>query len=265
VVGVVGLVLLGASQPPPSSPPPSAAPTAPRPTDKAAAPNAAPASPIDEPLRLIRQAQETYRGVRDYTCLLIKQERMNGVLPPQNVMEMKVRTQPFSVYLRWLQPKSEAGQEVCYVAGRNDGKIRVHPKGVLGVVGFVSLDLNDPQIRQKSRRGINEAGIGSTIERLARAWEDDKRNNLTTQVTVAEYEYNHRRCQRVEMVHPNNANGRFHYYRDVIYFDKETHLPIRLEFYDWPRQQGDAGQLVEVYSFANMRTNVGLTDAMFNH
>ena len=64
---------------------------------------------------------------------------------------------------------------------------------------------------------------------------------------------------------PTNADGHFLYYRDVVYFDKETHLPIRLEFYDWPRQAGDPGQLLEVYSFANMRLNVGLGDDVFNH
>ena len=264
-VGVVGMVLLGAGQPPTSAPP-AAGPSAPRPMDQTAAPAApAPAAaPMDEPARLIREAQQAYKNVRDYTCLLIKSESMNGKLPPESVMEMKVRVQPFSIYLRWLRPSSDAGQEVCYVAGRNDGKIRVHPSGVLGAVGFVSLDPSDPRLRKASRRSINEAGIGNTIERFARAWEDEEKRKLTTGVRVAEYEYNRRRCMRVETVHPAN-DGHFLYYRDVVYFDKETHLPIRLEFYDWPRQTGDTGQLVEVYSFANMRLNVGLGDDVFNH
>lgn len=268
-VGVVGLVLLGAGQPPISAPPP-ARPQPPQPMEPVAphpqtpaAPQAA--SPMDAPVRLILEAQQAYRSVQDYTCLLIKQERINGRLPPPHVMEMKVRNQPFSVYLRWLQPHSEAGQEVCYVAGRNDGRMRVHAKGVLGAVGFVSLDPNDPRARQTSRRSITEAGIGNMIDRFARAWEAERRLNLTTQVNVAEYEYNRRRCIRVETIHPDNASGHFLYYRDVLYFDKETHLPIRLEFYDWPRGAGDSGQLVEIYSFANMRLNVGLGDDVFNH
>jgi hypothetical protein len=273
IVGVLGLVFLGAGQPPISSPP-SGQPTAPQAVTPAA-PNAptgqtqAPpqqVSPMDAPLRLIREAQQAYQNVRDYTCLLIKRERMNGRLPPENVIEMKVRTQPFSIYLRWLQPRNEAGQEVCYVAGKNNGQMRVHPKGVLGsVAGFISLDPNDPRARQTSKRSITEAGIGNMIERFARAWEHERSLNLTSQVHVAEYEYNHRRCTRVEILHPDNANGQFLYYRDIIYFDKETHLPIRLEFYDWPRQAGDPGQLVEIYSFANMRTNVGLGDDVFDH
>ncbi|HEY7327957.1 MAG TPA: DUF1571 domain-containing protein [Gemmataceae bacterium] len=268
--GVVGLVLLGAGQPP-VSPPSPGQPTVPPPANQSPPRGAATVppqqpSPMDEPMRLIHEAQRAYANVRDYTCLLIKRERMNGKLPPDNVMEMKVRTQPFSVYLRWLQPRNEAGQEVCYVDGKNDGKMRVHPKGVIGsVAGFVSLDPNDPRARQTSKRNITEAGIGNMIERFARAWEHERRLNLTRQVQVAEYEYNRRRCNRVEITHPDNANGQFLYYRDIIYFDKETHLPIRLEFYDWPRQAGDPGQLVEVYSFANMRLNVGLGDDVFDH
>ena len=270
LAGVLGLILLGAGQPP-ISPPPPGQPSAP-PTTSSTPPTlqtpvpTQPISPMDEPLRLIQEAQKVYQNVRDYTCLLIKRERMNGKLSPDNVMEMKVRTQPFSVYLRWLQPRGEAGQEVCYVAGKNDGKMRVHPKGVLGsVAGFVSLDPNDPRARQTSRRNITEAGIGNMIERFARAWEHERSLNLTRQVQIAEYEYNRRRCARVEIIHPDNGNGQFLYYRDVIYFDKETHLPIRVEFYDWPRQPGDPPQLVEVYSFANMRLNVGLGDDVFNH
>jgi hypothetical protein len=267
-LGVLGLVLLGAGQPPRSAPPPSQ-PSAPQPMDPATAKSSPQqqASPMDEPVRLIHEAQQAYQNVRDYSCLLIKRERINGMLPnADTVMEMKVRTQPFSVYLRFIQPRTESGQEVCYVAGRNDGKMRVRPKGVLGsFAGFVSLDPNDPRARQTSKRSITEAGIGNMIERFARAWENEHRQNLTRQVRVAEYEYNRRRCTRVETIHPDNGNGHFLYYRDVVYFDKETHLPIRLEFYDWPRQAGDTGQLVEVYSFANMRLNVGLGDDVFNH
>jgi hypothetical protein len=261
-VGVLGVVLLGGGQSPTSTPQ-AAPPAAPQPMGQAA-PAETPASPMDEPIRLIHEARQAHQNVGDYTCLLVKRERVNGVLTPENVMEMKVRTQPFSVYLRWLQPRAEAGQEVCYVAGKNGGMMRVHPKGMLGVVGFVSLDPNDPRARQTSRRSITEAGIGGMIERFAKGWEAERPLNQT-QVRVADYEYNRRRCTRAEMIHPTNPEGKFLYYRTVMYFDKETHLPIRLECYDWPRHQGDPGEMVELYCFANMRLNVGLGDDVFNH
>src|SRR5262249_46616650 len=58
-----------------------------------------PPTPRDEPLRLLGRAQQVFRGVRDYTCTLIKQERINGQLQPMNVMTMMVRNEPFSIYL----------------------------------------------------------------------------------------------------------------------------------------------------------------------
>src|SRR5579885_859250 len=85
-VGILGLVFLGAGQPP-SSPSPPGQPPAPQATALAAPTAGAPApaqqaSPMDGPLRLIQEAQQAYQNVRDYTCLLIKRERINGKLPP---------------------------------------------------------------------------------------------------------------------------------------------------------------------------------------
>jgi hypothetical protein len=51
----------------------------------------------------------------------------------------------------------------------------------------------------------------------------------------------------------------------VVYFDKESNLPIRVECYDWPHRAGEAGELVEVYSYVNLKLNVGLADEVFSH
>src|SRR5262249_52502786 len=151
--------------------------------------------------RLIARAGAAYAGVRDYTCLLIKRETLGGRLSPDAVMTMKVRTRPFSVYLRWHAPRDLAGQEVCYVAGRNNGQMRVHPNGLLGALGFVSLDVNDPRARETSRHSITEAGIGNLIERYAQGWQMERRLGRT-QVRLGTYGYNGRRCTRVETIHP---------------------------------------------------------------
>ena len=44
---------------------------------------------------------------------------------------------------------------------------------------------------------------------------------------------------RVETIHSTNPDNQFLCYRAVIYFDKENHLPIRVEAYDWPTVEGD--------------------------
>jgi hypothetical protein len=259
-VGSLGLAMLGGATPPSAQP--TATPPPPQPMGQDAAPAAA--SPMDEPLRLVAEARQAYAGVRDYSCVLVKREKMEGQPLVDNVVTMKVRAQPFSVYLRWQEPKALAGQEVAYVEGMNGGKMRVHSSGLLGTFGFVSLDPDDPRARQTSRHSITEAGVGNLLARLARGWENERRLN-TSQVRIADYEYNKRLCTRVEVIRPSNPGGQFPFSRSVVYFDKETHLPIRVECYDWPRRPGDPAEAVEVYSYVNMRLNVGLGDEVFNH
>jgi hypothetical protein len=222
-------------------------------------------SPLDEPLRLLAEARKRYAEVKDYTCLMIKREQVNDSLQPENVIKMKVRTEPFSVYLRWQEPKNLVGQEACYVAGRNDGKLRVKGAGARGLFGFVSLDPDDPRIKAASRHSITEAGIGNLIRRFGAAWEAERQLGLT-QVRLADYDYNKRRCVRVETIHPRKAEGKFLFFRTVVYFDKETRLPIRVECYGWPQDPDDTrGPLAEVCSYAHLKLNVGLEDEVFDH
>jgi len=222
-------------------------------------------SPLDLPLRIISQARASYDRVDDYTCLFVKREKLRNQLQPENLIAMRVRTRPFSVNLQWLKPTDLAGQEAAYVAGRNGGQMRVRSAGLLGSVGFVSLDTKDPRVLENSRHSITEAGIGNLIQRFSDSWTMERSVNKT-RVSVAEYDYNKRHCYRVETVHPDNSDRLFLFYRSVVYFDRENNLPIRVENYDWPRKQNDqARDLVESYSYADLKLNVGLKDLVFNH
>src|SRR5439155_17053809 len=174
-------------------------------------------------------------------------------LEPENVIEMKMRTQPFSVYFHWLGPKTLAGQEACFVAGRYNNMMRVHPTGFKGAFGFLSIPPNDPRVLENSRHTIQEAGIGNLMERLMQCWLMDRRYHKA-QVRIADYEYARRRCIRVETIRPDKTGGGGCYYRSVVYFDKEHHMPIRIELYDWPLTPANpGGDLLESYSYVNLR------------
>jgi hypothetical protein len=221
---------------------------------------------MDEPLRIMAAARQSFQNVQDYTCVLIKRERIRGQMQADQVISMRVRNQPFSVYLRWDQPRSLAGQEACYVAGKNNGMMRVHSTGLVGAIGgWVTLDPRDPRVMENSRHSITEAGIGNLLERYGTRWEEERKLNVTD-ARVADFVYNNRPCRRVELIHP--ASGQFTYGRSMLYFDNETHLPVRVENYDWPRGgRGTAadGELLEVYSYIDLRPNVGLRDNAFDY
>lgn len=243
------LAAQGDGQPPAQPPPAAAAPML---------------TPLDQAIAYMQEAKRNYTAVKDYTCTMVSRENIKGKLKEESVVHMKFRVQPFSVYMRWLAPAESRGQEVAFVAGRNNNKMRVHSKGLLkGAIGFVSIDPSDPRVMEHSRHTIQEAGMGRLIDSTLAYWEFDKKIGRT-QTRIAEYEYDNRRCLRIENVRPERR-PEYYAYRSVLYLDKASKLPIRNENYSWPQPGGPAtGELMEVYSYIDLRFNVGLTDRDFN-
>src|SRR4051812_2473694 len=103
LIAVLAAAGLAASQQPPAAPPPSAA---------------------DQALQLVNEAKASFSRVRDYMGTLVKEERVNGVLQPEQYIELRVRQQPMSVYLKWQGPKNYVGQEAMFVSGKNDNKMK---------------------------------------------------------------------------------------------------------------------------------------------
>ena len=65
-------------------------------------------TPIARALASIEVCRLRYRSIRDYTCTFSKRERIKGHLTPLQVLMMKVRTQPRSIYLKFRQPSPGA-------------------------------------------------------------------------------------------------------------------------------------------------------------
>jgi hypothetical protein len=213
--GLASLVLFAAA----FTTPPHAEPMGPT-----SPPPPRPAADLAEPLRLLHEARTAWAHVEDYTCILVRRERVAGQPGAEEVMLMKARREPFSVYLRWAAPPSAVKQEACYVAGRSAGQ---------------------PPAPSHSSRPIAETGIGPLIERLGHEWTAG--HSGVSRVRVSDAEFDGRPCRRVEL----SGEGRV-----VVHFDRETHLPIRAEWYD-----GD--ELREASAYTKVRLNVGLAGADF--
>ncbi len=228
------------------------------------APARAELSALDQPIAWMTDAKRNYSAVKDYTCVLVSQERVRGKLEVENVIEFKMRPEPFSVAMRWLTPKKTQGQQVIYVQGKNNNRMRVKSTFFgANVVGFVSVDINDPRVMQHSRHTIVEAGIGNMIDTALRHWEIERRL-AKTDVKIAEYKFDNRPCYRIELTRAEKRSD-VHSHRTIMFLEKESKIPIHVENYEHPREGGPpGGDLLEIYSYTSLRFNVGLKDAEFD-
>ena len=240
-----------------------------RPARVPESPSVAPSTPAEAPVdpivmakQAIAECQARFRQVQDYTCVFQKRERVGGRLTPLHVMVMKARTNPSSVYFKFQQPNR--GREAIYVHGRNGGKILAHDVGLGKVIaGTMRLDPRGSMAMEDTRHPITEAGLGNLIETVARHWAVELIPEYSQLVFHPNVRVGSHPCTMIESIHPQRKPT-FMFYKVKLYIDHEHGLPIRFEAYDWPKHPGGAPELVEEYTYLNLKTNIGLRDADFD-
>ena len=221
--------------------------------------------PLQPALDLAQQGlAKINANIRDYSCTIVKRERIDGKLGEHEYMFAKIRSQPFSVYLYFLGPDSVKGQEVIYVSGHNDGNMLAHAgSGVRAMVGTVSLKPQSMLAMTGNRYPITEIGVENLAKRLVEVAEHDKQFGECDVNFYPNAKVNGRICTCVQVSHPvPRRNFRFHLAR--VFIDDELTVPIRYEAYDWPQEAGGQPVLLEEYTYMNVKINNGFTDADFD-
>ncbi|MBL4884232.1 MAG: DUF1571 domain-containing protein [Planctomycetaceae bacterium] len=212
-------------------------------------------------LKLAYAGLEALEQVKDYEAVLTKRELIGKRLTTQQV-KIKIRQQPFSVYLKFREPF--AGREVLFVQGQNSNSILAHEgSGLAAIIGTVSLPVNSREAMKGNKYPITMIGLENMLDTLIKQWE------LETQFGECEVKYypnatlGNVKCRVVETSHPT-PRKQFLYKRTRLYLDKETNLPIRSECYGFPARVGDEAPLIEQYTYENLRINEELTDFDFD-
>jgi len=216
--------------------------------------------PLQPALKMARQSREQLASVRDYSARFVKREMVRG-RQVQQTMDMKLREEPFSVYLQYVSP--HAGREVIYVEGANQGKLLAHERGIRSLAGTVALAPTSNEAMAESRYPITAIGMAKMLDTIIAQWE---RELHVPDVKVRYFPNAKIGTVETKMIETSHAQQRenvtFHMTR--VYFDKQSNLPIRVEQFGWPTTAGGQPPLIEEYNYTNVRVNVGLTDIDFD-
>lgn len=228
----------------------------------AADPPKPPADPIRaaDPLgAMLADAKAAYARLRDYTCVYTRQERAGGTLGAEQVAELKVRVKPQSVAVRFARPEAVAGREAVLTDGTRGPKVRLRERAGGPVV---VLAPDDPKAAAGGRHPLPEVGVGAVIDRVAGIAAREKAAGNPLEVFVTEYTFAGRAADRYE-VFARRPHAHRYAHRVLVYVDRETRLPLRFEAYDGPKAGQAAGDLLEAYSYTDLKPNVGLGDSAF--
>jgi hypothetical protein len=213
--------------------------------------------------------------LRDFECMVVKRERIDDELGPRQHIHLKVRSQqmrdgrivtPYSVYASWVAPEDYVGRKVLYVAGWNDGKMRVRKGG--GRFNYLKLNLSPfgEGVMAESRYPITDVGLvrvaGRLIDRVEEHMLIDPQGVNTKVAFFKNAKVSGRVCTRISIEHPEPWPG-LGFHKASLYVDDKLHVPVRVESYLWPDEETGESPLLEEYTYLRLRLNVGLTDADF--
>ncbi len=220
--------------------------------------------PLMPTLRWAYQGLPQIEKIKDYSATLVKRERVGGKLGEYEHIFLKVRHDPFSVYMHFLGPEDLRGQEVIYVHNQNGNMILAHGSGLKRTMfGTVSLKPTGPVAMKGQRYPITEVGLLNLVRRLVEVGEKDLQYGECEVKFFEGAKINDRSCTCIHVLHPvPRRNFLFHVAR--IFVDDELNLPVRYESYDWPKQPGGEPELIEEYTYLNLKLNNGFTDLDFD-
>jgi hypothetical protein len=203
--------------------------------------------------------------VKDYTCIFVKTERINGELVGPQQIDAKVRQKPVSVYFKFLKPDDVKGREVIFVAGENGGKfVAREGSGLKRLLGAVWLQPKSALAMAGQRYPITDVGMSFLTKRLIEVAERDRKYGEVEVKFYKDAKVNGRNCLVIEVTHPTPRSV-FLFHKARVYIDDELQVPIHYEAYLWPKAPGEEPPLDESYSYLNLKLNVGLNDADFDY
>jgi hypothetical protein len=224
----------------------------------------APAAPNEHPLmpalRWAKEGLPAIENLKDYSAVFAKRERIRGKLGGYEYLFIKIRHQPFSVYAHFQAPAAVKGQEVIYVAGRNQGNLLAHKARLPATV---SLDPAGLIAMNGRHYPLTEIGLVNLVRRLVEVGRQDVNYGECEVKYFTQAKVNERSCTVVQVVHPVPRDTfRFHLAR--VFVDDELMVPIRYESHDWPREPGGQPELIEEYTYLDLKLNNGFTDEDFS-
>ena len=233
------------------------------------APILGPGQPNEHPLMPVLRWAYAGLGdlekIQDYSATMAKRERIGGKVLEYEYMFVKLRQKPFSVYMNFLGPPDLKGQEVIYIEGQNNGNMWAHGVGIKNTMfGTVSLPPTGVVAMKNQRYPLTELGILNLTSRLVEVGQQDVKYGECDVKFYKNAKINGRVCTCIEVIHPvPRRNFLFHLAR--IFVDDELNLPIRYESYDWPKEEGGKPELMEEYTYLNLKLNNGFNRRRLRH
>lgn len=205
---------------------------------------------------MLEKAEAVLSAMPGYTATFSKQEVVADELSDEQVMQIKIRHQPFSVYMKWTT--GHKGRQLLYVAGEHDGRMLVKLGGWKKRLPALKLDPSGSMAMKESRYPITKAGLLELVrESLAiRRGDMVKTEGVRCQL-IESHEFDGRPCYAFVVEYADRSVSD-RYRKSEMLIDRELGVPVMVRNFAWPAEGSggeltDEATLVEFYTYRDIK------------
>lgn len=204
-----------------------------------------------------------------YAATFFKREFVNGKLADPQVMQLKIRHKPFSVYMKWLV--GDKGRELLYVDGENNGDMLIKLGGKGRLIPTLKLDPAGDRAMSETRWPATNVGMLNLAKKILEYRRSDYQSgHLPKMVMFDDQVFDKRPCFCFVVDFPSPQVSKT-YRKTITFIDKEWCVPVCVQNFAWP--DGDTEKtgaeldkvtMIEDYRYSNVRFQSKLTAADFS-
>ncbi len=194
--------------------------------------------------------------IKNYECKFLKQERIDGELQGEETIHLKYRENPKGVYMKWLAGPFK-GRELIYNENLEKEKIRVREAGLLGVIP-VWINLNSSLAMRGTNHTVQEVGMRYLLGMIKTDWQKSHKTGDLTRKNYGIQKLGGHNVYVMESIQQKNPNVDYYCHKLRHYIDYTRSMEIKAEVYGWDNQ------LLERYTYLNIKLNTDLTDKDFD-
>ena len=218
------------------------------------------AHPLKKALAYARAGLAAAEALPAYTATLTRRELVDGE-PTGGVIALKFRAEPFSVYMRFVDPEA-AGRQVLFVEGAHGGKLLAkEATGMKSMMGTVELAPDSSLVKSQSRYPITSAGVANLARGVIAQWEKESKFGECEVRYFSDISLGGKDVVMIQSSHPVPRRD-FPFAQTQLWMEKATKLPVRKMQWEF-RRGGGKPVLAEDYAYTEI-TPERLTAADFD-
>lgn len=208
-----------------------------------------------DPEKMNNSLNANWAEIKDYTCVLLKQERVRGSLQKQATIFLKYR-KPFDLYMKWIKDP-HLGRELIYRQGKDAGLV-VHEGGAIMGMATVTLDLDHRLVKRDTNHRITDLDIGFSLKTIHdNLYKGLKEGDVKIKFKGVTF-ISGRKVVLVESWFSNMEAKGYYSPHSIMGHDTQTGLPIKIVNFT------NSGEVQEEFIWTKIKFNPGLTDSDFD-